>query len=449
MPAEVAPEAPAQTPAPDSMAKARAFYQEHVVAVWAVGLALPVLILAVGLWARPDLFYDRFLWEHLIGSQVADTTQRGVAEYHGIVTTDDYTLVAEAVYGAILAVSLYGIYRHVIQRFEVRVDAWFVAAILPFILFGPVTRTLEDTGMFCKAGTLAASGCAPGMFAAFFVSPLLYAQIAVFVLVFMVVGALLDRSAAPRGTKVMVMAGLLGGAFALYGLASTLAAGEFTALAHPAVVAASCALGVGAFWLLQQRGARGVDSALLAGGIAFLLPGLWMILQWLSGSRWGATFGDRLYLEATPWVLGLPLLCVLGVFAAGWVGRRKDARLAAYAVPLNLGLVYGHMLDGFASFIAICSNAAGSCTGAVLFGLSLPSYGEKHPVSNALLGLGNGWVFPVIKLALVVAIIWVLDVEYKKDLEREQNLSGLVKMAILVLGLAPGLRDYLRLAMGT
>jgi uncharacterized membrane protein len=455
MPAEAAPEAPAQTPtsaAPDAPAPPSplaALYHAHKNLIWAVGIAAPLLIVGLGWWLRPDIFYDRFIWEHLWGSAVADTTQRGQAVHNGIAVTDDYTLVSEAVYGIILAVSLYGIYTHVIKRFGVVIDAWFVGAILPFILFGPVTRTLEDTSMFCKAGTLGANGCVPGAFAVWFVSPYLYAQIAVYVLLFMVVGAVLDRRGAAFRDRLGVMAGLLGLAAALYGLAWSLLRSETIAMAHPLVVVGSCAVGLGAFALLQRRGARAVDSALFAGGLAFLLPGLWMIGQWLTGGRWASTFGDRLYVEATGWVLGLPLLACLVVFAAGRMGKRLDPRLAAYVVPLNLGLLYGHMLDGFASFIAICSNALGPCTGAMVFGLSLPSYGEKHPVSNALLGFGNGWVFPLIKLVLVLVIIWVLDVEYQKDLQKERNLSGLVKMAILVLGLAPGLRDYLRLAMGT
>jgi uncharacterized membrane protein len=42
-----------------------------------------------------------------------------------------------------------------------------------------------------------------------------------------------------------------------------------------------------------------------------------------------------------------------------------------------------------------------------------------------------------------------LDIEYRKDLDKDRQLGGLVKMAILILGLAPGLRDYIRLALGT
>lgn len=423
-----------------------AFYERHKPALWAGGLLLPVLVVAAGVLVRPELFYDRFIWAHLWGSAVADAGQTG-AVHNGIAVTDDYTLIAELVYGAILAVSIYGIYVHVLKRFQVRVDAWFVAAILPFILYGPVTRTLEDTGLFCRAGT----SCDPSAFAYLFISPFLYAQIAAYVLVFIVAGALMDRSSAPSRTKTLAMAGLLGASFGLYGLVWATLGGEFTLLAHPAVVLVSCALGLGLFVALQTRGVGGVNRSLAAGGIAFLLPGLWLIAQWLAGQPWGPTLlGDgRMHLEATPYILGLPLLAVLAVGAAGRFGRRADERLGAFAMPLNLGLVYGHMLDGFASFIAICSNPAGFCKGATVFGLTLPSYGEKHPVSNLMLGSLDGWLFPIVKLALVVGIIWALDVMYRKDLEKEPQLGGLVKMAILVLGLAPGLRDYLRLAMGT
>jgi uncharacterized membrane protein len=426
----------------------RAFYAQHATALWAVGLGLPVLVVAVGLLVRPDLVYDQFIWKHLWGSAVADAGQTGRASYHGIAVTDDYTLVAEAVYGAILAVSLYGIYRHVIQRFDVRFDARLVGAMVPFILFGPVTRALEDASAFCGAPT-PDGGCAPSALTYLFISPFLYAQIAAYVLLFLVLGAIMDRSTAPRRVQRLAFGGVLGAAAAAYALLWQLTAGEFHALAHPLVVLGAMVAGMGIYLLLERRAMAGPVRCLAGGGVAFLLPGVWLVGTWLTGHEWGPTIAGRLYLDASAYVLGLPLLCVLLVFALGKLGPRFDPRLAAYAVALNLGLLYGHMLDGFASFIAICSNPRGACSGASVFGLDLPSYGEKHPVSNALLGLGNGWVFPAIKLVLVLVIIWVLDVEYRKDLEKEPNLAGLVKMAILVLGLAPGLRDYLRLAMGT
>ncbi|MCA1813018.1 MAG: DUF63 family protein [Halobacteriales archaeon] len=412
-----------------------------------LGLALPLAIVALGVFVRPDVFYDHFLWEHLWGSAVADAGQTGRATWHGISVTDDYTLVAEAVYGILLAVALYGIYRHVIQRFGVKVDAWFIGSIVPFILFGPVTRTLEDASAFCMRGTVG-FGCTPTPFSYLFISPFLYAQIAVYVLVFMVLGALMDRSTAARRVKLATFAGVLGAAAGMYGLVWSQMGDQFTALAHPAVVLGSCVLGVGVYWLMDKRGLPGPQRCIAGGGIAFLLPGLWLIGTWLAGHPWADLINGRLYTEATPYVLGLPLLTVVVVYAAGRIAQRGNPDLAAYTVPVNLGMLYGHMLDGFASFIAICSDG-GSCTGARFLGLDLPSYGEKHPVSNLLLGLGNGWAFPVIKLGLVLMIIYVLDVEYRKDLQREPNLSGLVKLAIIVLGLAPGLRDYLRLAMGT
>lgn len=453
MPPEAEPAAPSEAApapaAPNPQVEAlRAFYHRHRVALWAAGLTLPVLVVAVGLVVRPDLFWDRFLWEHIWGSAVADATQRGIATHNGITATEDYTLVSEVVYGAIMAVALYGIYVHVIQRFQVQVDAWFVAAILPFILFGPVSRTLEDTSMFCRPG--GPGLCDPTIFAYLFISPFLYGVIAVFVLVFMVAGALLDRSAAAQQTRTLLMAGLLFGGAAIYGLIHTTMAGEFRVLAHPAVVFGCALVGLGVFHLAQRRGVNGVNASLAAGGLLFLLPGLWMIGVWVAGAPWSGTILGRMHLDAAPYILGLPLLAAVLVYAFGRVARARDARLAAYMVPLNLGLVYGHMLDGFASFIAICSNAASTvCTGATIFGLSLPDYGEKHPVSAVLLTYLDGWLFPIIKFSLVLGIVWVLDIEYRKDLEKERNLGGLVKMAILILGLAPGLRDLLRLVMGT
>jgi uncharacterized membrane protein len=42
----------------------------------------------------------------------------------------------------------------------------------------------------------------------------------------------------------------------------------------------------------------------------------------------------------------------------------------------------------------------------------------------------------------------MLDVAYREDMQRTPTLAWLVRVAVMVLGLAPGVRDMLRIAMG-
>ena len=53
-----------------------------------------------------------------------------------------------------------------------------------------------------------------------------------------------------------------------------------------------------------------------------------------------------------------------------------------------------------------------------------------------------------LKASIIVLVVYFIDISYKKDFAANPTLTGLVKVAILVLGLAPGLRDVLRLGIG-
>jgi len=99
----------------------------------------------------------------------------------------------------------------------------------------------------------------------------------------------------------------------------------------------------------------------------------------------------------------------------------------------TLVLFAAHFLDGAATFR----------------GLDTYGYSEKHVIPSLLIDLtGTAAVMLPLKLAVVSAVVYLLDIEYRNDLAESPNLGWLVKVAILVLGLAPGMRDMLRLAMG-
>jgi uncharacterized membrane protein len=100
-------------------------------------------------------------------------------------------------------------------------------------------------------------------------------------------------------------------------------------------------------------------------------------------------------------------------------------------------MIFGHQLDGVASYISIYDP----------FNMGLPVYIEKHPASDLLLQI---WppLFPIVKFFLIVGIIYVLDILYKDELQSQKIFVNLLKIVIFILGFAPGLRDLLRVAMG-
>lgn len=131
-------------------------------------------------------------------------------------------------------------------------------------------------------------------------------------------------------------------------------------------------------------------------------------------------------------------------FAFVHVGReqsRVPGALLLFAAGINVALVFAHMVDGLATWVALEDPV----------GFGIPQYSEKHPFSDFLLRYWNGFLFPFTKFAMVIIVAWMLDRETRDDANNtldSRNMVGLVKMAIFVLGFAPGLRDVLRLTMG-
>ena len=120
---------------------------------------------------------------------------------------------------------------------------------------------------------------------------------------------------------------------------------------------------------------------------------------------------------------------------------------AIMAQPLVFLAVAGQVMDGLATWIGIDG---------------FPGLGEKHVLSqrvidagvwvNGKLGITHGlmdegvWLFAIVKMGLAALIYYVF---YSLNFEsREQHLRLLIGVAMLVVGMAPGLRDVGRLTLG-
>jgi len=107
---------------------------------------------------------------------------------------------------------------------------------------------------------------------------------------------------------------------------------------------------------------------------------------------------------------------------------RKKAVLASPVVSLA---VAGQLLDGLATGI----------------GIEVFGYSEKHLLSDAIIQFfDSAYGFMVVKLALG-ALIWYFFAIANFE-HRQQHLRILIAMAILTVGMAPGLRGVGRLVIG-
>lgn len=96
---------------------------------------------------------------------------------------------------------------------------------------------------------------------------------------------------------------------------------------------------------------------------------------------------------------------------------------------LNMSLLGAHLFDASSTFI----------------GVDYLGYVEKHVVPHLLIGVTDtaGVMYPL-KLGIFIPVIYVLETGFDDD----PGLRNLTKLAILTLGLAPGLRNALRMAFG-
>jgi len=133
----------------------------------------------------------------------------------------------------------------------------------------------------------------------------------------------------------------------------------------------------------------------------------------------------------------------LGIIAAlsvGWAVvmfalNRLSEKIKALSVFTreNSGLLWAHMFDASTTFTALQFFAQSG-------------YYEQHVLSGAVINaLGPVGQF-ALKLVVLIPVLWLLD----RELPRKQDaqLRGFLKIAILILGLALGVRNGLRLGFG-
>ena len=113
--------------------------------------------------------------------------------------------------------------------------------------------------------------------------------------------------------------------------------------------------------------------------------------------------------------------------------ENKHKIMAIFTNPINLLIIFGQMFDAAATFV----------------GVDFYGYSEKHPIPDFFFQtFGTSAVFIPIKLILACVMVYLIDISFREELTKYPILKGLIKIAIIVLGLAPGTRDMLRMMMG-
>ena len=117
-------------------------------------------------------------------------------------------------------------------------------------------------------------------------------------------------------------------------------------------------------------------------------------------------------------------------YSSTWERMEALSPRAILGLPVVLLGMYGQMVDGLATSV----------------GLEMYGYGEKHVLSQKVIDVaGTAWGFGAVKFGLA-AMIWWLFATARFE-QRHRHLRLLVILCLLVVGLAPGLRDVLRMTL--
>jgi uncharacterized membrane protein len=95
----------------------------------------------------------------------------------------------------------------------------------------------------------------------------------------------------------------------------------------------------------------------------------------------------------------------------------------------NLSVLMAHLFDASSTYIAV----------------DFYGYSEQHVLPSALTGLvGSAIIMFPLKIVVIFSALYIID-HYIED----RTIANMLKLAIFILGLAPGLRNFLSLIMGT
>ena len=431
--------------------------------IWtAIGLALAIL---AGLMLAYDTVWTETLRPIICEPVVEDAGVAGDAGY----TPQNTAIYTLSMLGCV--VLLQALFR----KWKMPTDERMTLALIAWVCLAPVLRVLEDADFFSSTRDV------------LFISPIIHLHLAAWLVgiavVSHVVGSRFDGLSSDRAQEAQ--ATLLGGVLFVtlmghwYLLYQPAYAGhpgvDFSVATGGLVVSMAVMWGVLVWtrmWPAITRGMMAFATSAVVMGVAHWVQ--FMITPWAQES--GKTSGDLTFWPV--WVvLGLPgLICFIlyrmgkedarqlsltgytaGVLpghvgikqwedeAEKWADHPVEflSNKALLAHPMVLGMVFGQLCDGFATMV----------------GIDMFGYGEKHPVSNAViqyggtindaLGIGWGegaWLFALVKAVLVGVIVW-LFVQMRVE-QRQQHFRLLIVLAVLIVGLAPGLRDIGRLMLG-
>jgi uncharacterized membrane protein len=403
------------------------------------------LIIVGGLVFTPELFWNDFIKVFIWEPIVKDAGASGDAGYSQVNTVVYILTMVAAVIG------LQALFR----RWQLPVDDRMVWALMSWVVLAPVLRVMEDADYFAEGVDV------------LFISPLIHIHLATWLVISGFIGHI------GRKNQISMLAMLLVAYIAFTGLlvlpnVHIHETGHFWILSG--VIAGAVMIAV---TLHNTWGWDGIPRSMLAFAIGLITMGLGHWAQLIS-TPWAQDSGMMPRDNEVIWpilvVVVIPLLVTWAVWRKGeedllqlrltgnevglipdgmtldeWESEDRSnhpiemlSPRGILATPLVAGMLFGQLCDGLATMI----------------GIDWFGYSEKHPVSDAVIQFGDSlnllgegaWLFFLVKAAIVSLIIWMFT--QMRIESRQQHLRILIVLAVMIVGMAPGLRDIGRLVLG-
>ena len=124
-------------------------------------------------------------------------------------------------------------------------------------------------------------------------------------------------------------------------------------------------------------------------------------------------------------LLGAGLTAVIYILA-------RNRGCSMFRQHINISILYAHLLDASSTFV----------------GVDYLGYYEKHVVPTFMIDLtGTAAIMIPLKLIIFIPVIFMLDTQFDED-DDSRRLRDLMKLTIIVLGLAPATRNSIRMVLG-
>ena len=408
-------------------------------------LAIFFFTTIVGLIFLPSVFYEQFvgpyIWEPIIG----DAT-KGDAGYNWINTV----LFSIILFSFVISISA------LLRKWRLPHGNNALYSLIPWVILASLVRVLEDSNYFNENIDV------------IFISPLIHFHLATWIVITGITGASLIKFANNKNvpthwisTSAIILTSLM---WLLLFWKSHNSHTEIGTLA--VIVGMILACETALFVPNKIKNWHAIESLLFVFGVSACFVSLGYLVQF-SLTPWSVS--NEFVLWPLFVVLIIPTICCSILYYFGkdahleltklniepgvlpenitieeWEKMSKEEKgileelspRAILASPLTLAFTFGQLCDGIATWL----------------GVDFFNYSEKHIVGANIMEYGKeilwegAWLFLLIKALLVLALVIIFG---KVRVENnQQHLRLLVVIALLVVGLAPGLRDVGRLILG-